>query len=58
MQVEENENGPENCPDCGSHDIHGGHLEIELAILTQDVWCRGCDTRWVDVFEYTGIRRN
>ena len=54
---EENEYGPEHCPECGSADITGGHIEIELAVITQDVWCSKCDARWQDLFEYVGIRR-
>ena len=54
---EENEHGAEHCPNCGSADIVGAHLEIELAVITQDVWCRQCGELWQDIFEYVGVRR-
>lgn len=54
---EDNEYGPENCPECGGGNITGGHIEIELAVIVQDVWCE-CGERWQDVFEYVGVRRD
>lgn len=44
----------EVCPVCGSADIVGGHVEIEVDVAVQDLRCSSCGAVWYDTYGLHG----
>ena len=38
------------CPECGGDQLDGDSFETNDNEASQDVWCLGCDTAWVEVY--------
>lgn len=45
------EHGGVHCPYCGSEDIDGGSIEINLAGAWQSITCLSCDKEWTDIYK-------
>lgn len=48
--------GGTRCPNCESHDIFGGSVDIEGQFAYQDISCANCNARWTDVYTLTLYR--
>lgn len=44
----------ENCPNCGSDLITGGHVVVDVSSCYQEVSCDNCPAQWHDIFTYSG----
>ena len=42
------------CPFCGSENIEGGPVEIDLGSAWQQVSCVDCEKEWSDLYTLTG----
>lgn len=42
------------CPNCGSHDISGGPVDIDGPSASQEVTCDECDAAWNDLYALVG----
>ena len=45
------------CPDCGSTDLEGGHVEITQDGAKQECQCNECGTDWEDLYTITNQNR-
>ena len=43
-----------SCPECGSGDIEGGHIEVDEGGATQEIGCGACNSHWTDTYTLTG----
>lgn len=43
------------CPLCGSHEITGGHVEVETGQAWQQVTCDRCGARWNEIYNIAGV---
>lgn len=43
------------CPHCGSSDIGGGFIEIDMHWAFQKMSCAVCDKSWLDEYKLTHI---
>lgn len=43
------------CPICGESDIEGNELSVDGGVVTQDMECSSCKTKWFDVYRLVGI---
>ena len=43
------------CPFCGSGNIEGGPVEIDLGSAWQKVSCVDCEKEWSDLYTLTGV---
>lgn len=43
------------CPVCESHDISGGHVEINDGFAWQNVDCKACGAEWQDGYTLTTV---
>lgn len=44
-----------SCPFCGSKDIEGQSIDIDVGEATQEVICCKCNKGWYDVYTLTGV---
>lgn len=45
-------------PECNNNDLHGGPIEIDGPIATQNITCPECNWTWTDIYKLTGIDRD
>jgi len=43
------------CPYCGSEDIEGGFININIGEAFQEITCHSCDKRWTDIYKLIWI---
>ena len=49
-------NGGIVCPNCGSEDIEGDSVDIDVQHATQPLHCLVCEEEWDDLYTLTGVR--
>ena len=44
------DHGGVHCPYCGSEDIVGGSIQIDIAVAWQPITCSACGRKWNDIY--------
>lgn len=47
--------GGVSCPKCRSQDIEGEVTQHDSGDPVQEIWCKRCDLRWLDVYQLASI---
>lgn len=47
---------PDHCPFCGSTDIEGDSIEVDMKSTLQDIKCLDCDAQWQDEYLFKRMR--
>lgn len=47
-------NGGICCPFCGSTDIEGGGVDIDVGGASQAIFCNECEAEWTDHYTLSG----
>ena len=43
------------CPHCGSKDLVGHQVDLDVNGVFQEVTCQACGAMWTDVYKLTGF---
>lgn len=47
-----------NCPECGSSNIEGGHIEVDAGGAHQEIICKACGISYTDLYRLVDVERS
>ena len=47
--------GGSGCPRCGSNNINGGGVEVDIGGAWQSVSCTECELEWTDIYNLRNV---